>query len=248
MLVSVIVPACNEEALIGDTLTSLFSACTELQASRKDGARCVEIFVVDSNSSDRTAAIVRAHEGRFGLRLLGSPTEGAGAARNRGALFSKGSILCFLDADTLLPPAALRRVVEACERGYAGGFCRLGPRDGGVRAAVWWYFWSQVRRLPLPRAKAMSAFMWCEREAWRVHGPFDTEINLGEEWKVLAGLYRSSRQRFRYDWTLLVRTSSRRMELQWLGYVRTFARYVWAVLFASGRRFYPAVRHGSQRS
>ncbi|MGV9664636.1 hypothetical protein [Nocardia niigatensis] len=122
--------------------------------------------------------------------------------------------------------------------GADGGLTRLAGLDGGLRARLWWLFWDHVRLLPLARAKAMSAFMFCTREAFDAFGPFDEQVQISEEWPVLSGLWRARRTRFVHDRELTVRSSSRRMQLQRFGYTRTFAKYVWAVLHPSGRAHY----------
>ena len=86
--------------------------------------------------------------------------------------------------------------------------------------------------------------MFCTRTAFDLFGPFDERVRIGEEWPILAGVYRTRRSQFIYDRTLTALTSSRRMELQECGYLRTFAKYVWAVLHPSGRVAYTdQVRH-----
>ena len=118
------------------------------------------------------------------------------------------------------------------------GICRLGTFDGGSRARLWWTFWNAVRHLPLPRAKAMPAFMFCTREAFDRYGPFDESVAIGEEWPILAGVYAAEPQRFVYDRRVLAWSSSRRMQLVRFGFVANFAKYVWAVLHRRGRVHY----------
>ncbi len=227
--VSVVIPAYNEEREIGATLRSVLRACDRL---RRHGARA-EVLVVDNDSSDGTRAAVEAFDAR--VRWLYCSDRGAARARNRGARAASGEVLVFLDADSRLPENALSRVLAHCRRRRIAGISGLGRLDGGLRAHCWWFFWGQVRRLPLARAKAMPAFMFCTRETFERTGGFDERVAIGEEWPILAETWRSDRRRFVYDRRLVVRTSSRRMERQPLGYARTFAKYVWAILFFAGR-------------
>jgi len=88
---------------------------------------------------------------------------------------------------------------------------------------------------PLPRAKALPAFMFCTRRVFVGYGPFDETVAIGEEWPILADLYRAEPSRLVYDRTLTARTSCRRMERQAFGYVRTFVKYVVAVLWPPAR-------------
>jgi hypothetical protein len=143
------------------------------------------------------------------------------------------------DADTHLPADGLIRIKDWCDRqGKEAGITRLAGLEGGWRAFVWWTFWEHVRRLPLAHAKAMPALMFCTAKVFDEFGPFDEKVAIGEEWPILASLYRQRRQRFVYDRSLTGLTSSRRMELQSFGYSRTFFKYVWAILHKPGRSKY----------
>jgi hypothetical protein len=120
--------------------------------------------------------------------------------------------------------------------GYAAGIFRLAPQPpAGLRARCWWGFWNQVRRLPLARAKALPAFMFCTREAFDRLGPFDETVAIGEEWPILAGLHRADPHRLIYDRTLTAHTSGRRMELQPFGYTRTYLKYALAIVARPAR-------------
>jgi glycosyltransferase involved in cell wall biosynthesis len=242
--ITVIIPARNEAALIESTVASVLRARDCYSEACRDGMG-VEIIVVDNASDDGTANALARHAALGSVRVATCEPRGAARARNVGARLASGRVLVFLDADTQLPPEALVRIAELVEeRGYEAGITRLGALDGGRRARCWWAFWNAVRRLPLPRAKAMPACMFCTREAFDKLGPFDERVALGEEWSILAGLYRARPRRFVYDQAITAHSSARRMELQHFGYTRTFARYVWAVLSFRGRVKYPDhVRH-----
>jgi Glycosyl transferase family 2 len=101
--VSVLIPARNEERVIGASIASLL-------ASR--GVE-VEIIVLDDGSTDRTAEIVRgfaAQDSR--VRLLSSaPLPGGWNGKQHAcyelAAAAGSDVLCFLDADVRLAPEAL---------------------------------------------------------------------------------------------------------------------------------------------
>lgn len=104
--VSILVPARNEEAEIGDCLRSL------LLQTHPD----VEIIVLDDRSTDRTAAIVRAVGGDR-VRLIGGEAlpdgwTGKNWACHQLARAAGGEVLCFVDADTHLAPEAVASVVS----------------------------------------------------------------------------------------------------------------------------------------
>ncbi len=245
--ISVIIPARNEAALIASTVESVLRAREFYCEACRDSV-AVEVIVIDNASDDGTARTLAGHTAGGEVLVATCEARGAARARNLGARVANGRVLVFLDADTQLPPEALVRIAELVEqRGYEAGITRLGALDGGWRARCWWAFWNAVRRLPLPRAKAMPACMFCTRDVFEEFGPFDERVDLGEEWPILGGLYRARRRRFVYDQAITALSSARRMELQHFGYTRTFARYVWAVLCFRGRVEYPDhVRHAPQ--
>jgi glycosyltransferase involved in cell wall biosynthesis len=236
--VSVIIPSLNEEALIAHTLESVQRALGTLP---RDVA--AEVIVVDNGSTDGTRRI--ALSASCGVRLLDCPAKGAARARNLGVRSSRGDILVFLDADTTIPVRSINEIVERCfQDGVSAGITKLGPRDGGLRACCWWLFWNSVRRLPLPRAKAMPAFMFCTRKTFEDFGPFDEDVAIGEEWPILAEVYRRRPDEFVYLHSITACTSSRRMELISFGYTRLFLKYVWAILDYRGRVHYDnTIRH-----
>ena len=112
---------------------------------------------------------------------------------------------------------------------------RLASREPGVRAWLWWTFWGLARRLPLARAKSLPAFMSCDRTHFESYGPFHESWAIAEEWPLTGAAWRYHQERFLYDRSLTARTSSRRMELQSFGYLRTFLKWVSVVLFPWAR-------------
>ena len=81
----------------------------------------------------------------------------------------------------------------------------------------------------------MPAFMSCDRAHFESYGPFKESWLIAEEWPLTGAAYRYHPERFLYDRTLTARTSSRRMELQPFGYVRTFLKWASVVLFPWAR-------------
>ena len=239
--ISIIIPARNEAAQIRGTLEAALAAVAELRRAETAAPSAVratdaEVLVVDNGSTDATVAVIAELVERRHVRVLACSRLGAAVARNVGVAHASGDILVFIDADTRVPPEALLRIRELVEEnGYGAGIFRLAAQRPGLRGACWWTFWNTVRLLPLPRAKALPAFMFCTRRVFAGYGPFDETVAIGEEWPILADLYRAAPRRLVYDRTLIARTSGRRMERQFLGYARTFVKYVVAVLWPPAR-------------
>jgi glycosyltransferase involved in cell wall biosynthesis len=98
--VSVVLPAYNAAATIGDTLQALLG-----QAGAPPDR---EIIVVDNGSTDETPAIVARYPG---IRLLHESVRGPAAARNCGLRHAAKDIVVHLDADTLPARTWLARIV-----------------------------------------------------------------------------------------------------------------------------------------
>jgi glycosyltransferase involved in cell wall biosynthesis len=99
--VSVVIPAKNVAAYIGETLASALAQ-----------GEITEVIVVDDGSSDTTTAIVRAIRDPR-LRLMTNDSAGVSAARNLGARYASGEWLLFLDADDRLRPGAVAALLAA---------------------------------------------------------------------------------------------------------------------------------------
>ncbi len=88
--VSLVVPAFNEEKRIG--------AC--LDAALKSSAKFYEIIVVDNASTDRTRDEALK---RTGVRVIEEKQKGPNFARQKGFLESRGDLIAFTDADSIIP-------------------------------------------------------------------------------------------------------------------------------------------------
>jgi cellulose synthase/poly-beta-1,6-N-acetylglucosamine synthase-like glycosyltransferase/peptidoglycan/xylan/chitin deacetylase (PgdA/CDA1 family) len=102
-MVSVIIPAFNEEKVIAATLEALRAT---------DWPR-VEFVVIDDGSQDRTAEVVEtiaAADPR--VRLLRQENAGKAAAANHGLREARGEIVVAVDADTIVSAAAISRLAR----------------------------------------------------------------------------------------------------------------------------------------
>jgi peptidoglycan/xylan/chitin deacetylase (PgdA/CDA1 family) len=99
-MISIVIPALNEEKLLPACLRSL---------RNQDYAGEYEIIVADNGSIDNTPGIAR----QFGARVISCPEEkSVFYARQVGANAAGGDIIAQADADTIYPGDWLRRIAE----------------------------------------------------------------------------------------------------------------------------------------
>ena len=133
--ISVIMPAHNVEAYVGEALASLHA----------QSATDFELIAVDDGSTDGTADILEAWRGRFeesGRRatIVRREQGGAGAARNDALDRARGEYLCFLDSDDRLHPDALAVLASRLDDDAALDFvfplCRHVDQHGAPLGVV----------------------------------------------------------------------------------------------------------------
>ncbi|MBC7248491.1 MAG: glycosyltransferase family 2 protein [Actinobacteria bacterium] len=105
-MVSIIIPAYNEEEAIADDIETIL-------ATMKETSYRWELIVVNDGSTDRTREIVERYPE---VRLVNHPYNlGGGAARNTGIRRARGDIVVIADGDGTYPLQDIPRLVEALE-------------------------------------------------------------------------------------------------------------------------------------
>jgi glycosyltransferase involved in cell wall biosynthesis len=177
---SFIVPAYNEERLLGATLDALHAA------GRATGEP-YELVVVDDASTDRTAIVAQVH----GAVLVTAAHRQIAAARNSGARNANGELFIFVDADTIVNAAVVRSAVEALRGGAAGGGAAV-EFDGAVPLYARLLMPVLVRLFRAARLAA-GCFLFCTRDAFVAVGGFDEAFYGAEELVMSRALERHGR-------------------------------------------------------
>jgi glycosyltransferase involved in cell wall biosynthesis len=183
--ISFIVPAFNEERLIGDTLRSIQSALAPFAKRQWE----TELIVCDNNSTDRTAEIARA----AGAKVVFEPVNQIARARNCGAAAASGDWFIFIDADSHPNPALMEDVAVEIERGrcIAGG--SIVKLEGQYRKAnLLASTWNLVSRA---MRWVAGSFIFCEAKAFREVGGFSQELFASEEIDLSKRLKKLARAR-----------------------------------------------------
>lgn len=103
---SIITPALNAAATIGDALASV-------QAQRY---ACYEHIVVDGGSTDETVAIAKEFPN---VKIRSGPDKGQSDAMNIGFAMASGDIIGYLNADDYYLPGALTKAANRLENGVS---------------------------------------------------------------------------------------------------------------------------------
>jgi glycosyltransferase involved in cell wall biosynthesis len=182
---SFLVPAYNEEVLIGRAVDSVHRAADACSLAS------YEVVVCDNGSTDATADLARA----AGARVVHEPHRQIARSRNAAAVASSGAWLVWLDADALLTPEVLGATLSALESGrVCGGGARVelegAPLDRAARGAVRGWNWiAATFRL------AAGSYFYALREGWADTGGFNEAVYAGEEIGFSRTLKRWGRRR-----------------------------------------------------
>jgi len=182
--ISIVVPAFNEEKLLGETLAQIKSATGALT---KIGWE-TELIVCDNHSTDRTAEIARA----AGATVVFEPVNQISRARNAGAAAASGDWLVFVDADSHPSEALIRDVAGEIQSGkcIAGG--AIIRWDGSHPIAN---LWTPVVNVGFRwRRLLVGAFMFIETATFRKLGGFSLEAFGGEDLEISRRLKKLARE------------------------------------------------------
>jgi chlorobactene glucosyltransferase len=204
-LVSVIIPARNEEDDLGGCLDGFLAQTYP----------SFELIVVDGGSSDQTREVARARGARVDL-IEEPPLPDQWVGKNwacwTGAQKARGEYLLFADADVRPSPAAVWTAVEWAERDRAD-LVTFGSQIQMV--GIWenivlpfyvqmvlTYFRSpRVNRATSRTAMANGQFMMVRRDAYRDTGGHEAIHDRVLEDVALAQRFRAAKKTMRLGWT-----------------------------------------------
>jgi glycosyltransferase involved in cell wall biosynthesis len=167
-MISFIIPAFNEERLLGRTLKAIQNAARHVDTD-------YELVVVDDDSSDDTGTIARD----LGARVVEVKHRQISATRNSGAEAANGSLFIFVDADTAISADILRATMAAIDSKAIGGSAAFRfdgpvPLYGRVIQCLVYCFFRMGQVV-------CGSYLFCTREAFESVGGFDETVYGGEE-------------------------------------------------------------------
>lgn len=223
-MLSIIIPALNEEKHLGLLLNSI----------KKQQPKNSEIILADAGSKDKTLEVAK----QFGCKVVpgGLPAKG----RNAGAKEASGDLLFFIDADTVLPEDFfIKALQEFKERDLElASFCLVPLPKTKITSFLVNIFYNQpivLLESALPHA---ATGILVKKELFNKVGGFDEDVKLAEDhylarrakelFKAKMGIIKSTKiffsdRRFKTDgWISVgIRYFLCELHLIFLGPVRT---------------------------
>lgn len=204
-MISVVIPAYNEEDAIGVCLSSLV---------KQKYDKPFEVVLVDNNSTDRTIEVAKKFSKKLTLKIIEEKRQGRGSAKWRGAKEASGDIFAYLDADT----RALADWLSTIDNAF------LDPRIAAISGS-WrvydlpkgftrWFLhtFQEVAMLPItlilmhPNLNGMN--MAFRKSIYKKSGGFDRSLNVHDDFDLARRIGRVGR--IKYIRKLRVLTSGRR--------------------------------------
>jgi glycosyltransferase involved in cell wall biosynthesis len=180
---SIVIPAYNEEARLGELLRSIEVSVTTVGLP----AGSVQLIVADNASTDATPRIAREH----GATTVTVPVRGIAQARNGGAVVARAPCLCFVDADSKVHPEAFAKIRAALE----------DPGVGGGATGVVVERWSlplrllQMMTMPARWMGIDTGVVFCRREYFVQLRGYRDDLLIAEDVDFLWRLRRHVRER-----------------------------------------------------
>ena len=172
LLISIIIPTYNEEAIIAESLQALLSITEKKER--------VEIIISDA-STDSTADLVL----NFPVTLCRSE-KGRPRQMNAGAAVARGEILYFLHADTLPPETFVDDIRSAVASGKKAGCFRMKFADGNPIMAIYGWF----TRIPVMLCRGGDQSLFLERSLFTAMKGFDENLTIMEDIDIIARIKR----------------------------------------------------------
>jgi len=183
-LISLVIPAHNEEVLLPRLLDSVDIARERFRYGRD----AVELIVADNASTDRTAGVAASR----GCTVVHVAERRIAAARNGGAGAARGEVLCFVDADARIHPGTF----NAVDRALADGRWVAGAT--GVRLERWSLGIAVTYAIMIPWVWLLrmdTGVVFCRGADFKAVGGYDERRLFGEDVQLLWDLRRLGRNR-----------------------------------------------------
>ena len=222
MQLAFVIPAYNEQALIGKCVESVL-------AEVKRSGRQVDVVVVNNNSTDRTREIAASYDG---VRVVDELQKGLVSARDGGFRATTAELVANIDGDTIVPEGWIDTVFAEFEKDdklvcLSGPYIYydLGAWDQFLVAMFYvltWLIYVINRYILRVGSVVQGGNFVFRRDAWIKAGGYNREIKFyGEDTDVAVRLSKVGNVKFTFRLPMM--TSGRRLAEE--GVFRTALTY-----------------------
>ncbi len=208
-LISIIIPAKNEEKYIKKTLQSI----------KEQSYKNIEIIVICDNCRDKTQQIAK----KYTAKVYDVKMSNVSIARNFGVKQAEGEILVFIDADCTMDHILVEKIVQCCKQGYIGGTTKTLPIEdklnNKLKHKLLWGLGNISRHIFL----TASGIIFCKAKYFAI---FRHDLNIAEDTYFILALKKKGK--LKYITSSFIKTSMRRFEKE--GYIKTITKQVFAFL------------------
>jgi glycosyltransferase involved in cell wall biosynthesis len=218
-MISVVIPAFNEEKYIGLCLSGFIHQTT---------TEPFEVLVVNNCSTDATASVAASFSPRLNVRVLSEEKKGRGAAREKGFREALGSVIFSTDADAVVTDDWIASHLAVYDKNpkvvAVTGACKLGDCPLWVAFLANALFPLYVRTWQLLLGwTCLNGFNFSVKaDAYRACGGFNRESDSNEDLELSIKLKKTGTIALASASPFL---SGRRFKH---GFFRTVLQYVWA--------------------
>ena len=172
-MISVIIPAYNQENNLRDCLNGLLA----------QDFRDLEIILVNDGSIDNTLLVAQEFKQSFekaGIRfeIIEQDNKGAPAARNRGFRASRGEFIIFCDADAVLEKNCLSEMMSALESHLEASYVYSSHYWGKKIFRLWPFDAQKLREMPYIHSVSLIRRKDFPRGGW------DENIKRLQDWDL----------------------------------------------------------------
>jgi glycosyltransferase involved in cell wall biosynthesis len=209
-IISVIVPAYNEENYISKCLSAL---------GQQVSAPPYEVIVINNCSTDGTVQVAK----QFNVRIVDEECKGIVHAKQRGFDEARGDIVAVIDSDSIPPPDWVSQIhYSLSDQKYiavTGPYViKDGPKFHVIYVKVCMWFVKTVYKLTHRLVYAAGGNVAFRKNLFKSLGGYDTRINWGEdEFGLLAKLNKNGKICFNPK--MQISTSGRRATKGFLYFV-----------------------------
>ncbi|MBI2148750.1 glycosyltransferase [Candidatus Woesearchaeota archaeon] len=198
-MLSIIIPACNEEKYLEETIKSI----------KSQSYKNYEIIVVCDGCTDNTPKISNKLADKT---IIINKRIGPAAAKNEGAKACNGEKIVFLDADTCLTKNVLKNISTKIDKNpNLVGTCRIQPSNSKLKHKILMFLKNNF----VSPFGVSNGVIFCTKKTFDKFNGFNSNLKKGEDGEFVRKIKKHSKFIILDDYVI---SSTRRFDQK--GYIK----------------------------